>query len=128
MINTDSQGRVVGFSHHDGELVGVSLENRGTSVKIVLRSSGGDGYVLLLSGVRAFHMDAFREGNIVHAIRVHSVGEARSAFDIPPLVQDRLGLDVTTLPSDAYVFLIEPSYGAAVVAVCRDVDVCAQQP
>ncbi len=123
MIGTDAHGRAVGFAHHDGTVVGVSVENGGTQVSIRVRSTAGDEHLLVLSDVRAFRLDSFREGNIIHAIRLHSVDAARTLFDIPDLVKDRLDLDLATVPSDEFVFVLEPSYGAEVVSVCRDVDV-----
>ena len=120
-IDTDASGRAIGFAHHDGSVVSLTLEDNGRSFRIRLRSVSGQENVLLLSGVRALRVDGLREGNIVHAIRLHSVPAARAALDLPPLVRDRLGCDVATLPSEAFVFLLEPSYGAEVVAVCGDV-------
>jgi hypothetical protein len=126
MISTDAHGRVVGFAHHDGTVVGVSVENGGTQVSIRLRSTEGHEHLLLLSGVRAFRLDSFREGNIVHAIRLHTVHAARTLFDIPSLVEGRLDLDLATVPSGEFVFVLEPSYGAEVVSVCRDVVLMSQ--
>ncbi|MEQ1572560.1 MAG: hypothetical protein ABMA64_43470 [Myxococcota bacterium] len=122
MINTDPHGRVIGFAYHDGCVAGVALEADGKRVRIWLRSSSGQENVLVLAGVRALSVDGLREGNIVHAIRLHPIAEARVQFDVPPLVQARLGLDVGTLPVDEFVFLLEPSYGADFVAVCGDVE------
>ena len=123
MITYDEDGFVRGFSYHDGFLEGVLTEDGRKQVHLALRAVSGERNLLTLRHVIAFHTGNFREGNIVLNLRMLSPDRASKDGEIRRSLMDRVLLDVGTLPHDSMIFLLEASFGAEVLAVCREVEV-----
>lgn len=120
-VSVDTHGFLRGFPYHDGALEGV-LVSAGSApqIHLAIRSADGEPRVLTLHGVAAFLLDGFREGNIILHIRVLNAGTAEES---PAVRAWEAGRRALSLDPDAVVFVLESSYGATILAVCRDVDV-----
>ncbi|HEU5154339.1 MAG TPA: hypothetical protein VFU03_06395 [Gemmatimonadales bacterium] len=78
---------------------------------------------MTLRRVVAFHVEGFREENIVLNLRLLPAGRVVDDAVVGRLLADRLFLDAKNLTTDTSVFLLESSFGAEVVAVCGVVEI-----
>jgi hypothetical protein len=122
-ITWDANGFARGFPYHDGFLDGILVSESGSEASLALRSTQGERRILTLRGVVALDMGGFREGNIILNIRMVPSARAAAVPELRKLLSDRLLLDAVTRAPNAVVFLLEPSYGAEVVAVCAEADI-----
>jgi hypothetical protein len=122
-VSCDENGFVRGFPYHDGTFDGVLTGAGGGEVHLALRSSQGERRVLTLRRVVAFHVEGFREANIVLNLRLLPAGRVVDDAVVGQLLADRLFLDAKNLTADTSVFLLESSFGAEVVAVCGVVEI-----
>ncbi|WP_295632118.1 hypothetical protein [Novosphingobium sp.] len=120
---------------HDGYVTGLRL--RDEAVTIYLQDVSGSDYELLLEGLEALHVENFREGNVILVAEVVTgrTPDADTDFDslfIPPhpsadaqyhdahgLVLKRQIARIET--GELSLVLIVPSYGADLLATCREV-------
>ncbi|WP_226018574.1 hypothetical protein [Novosphingobium sp. FKTRR1] len=124
------------LSHfHDGLLTGIVLGEQAAT--IFLRKSTGEDYTLMLSGLEVLQMEDFRQGNIILMIEVVSgqLPYLHSGFErlfVPPHpaaaeqyhqahagVVARQASRIAT--GEASLVVIVPSYGADLLAICREV-------
>ena len=119
----DENGFVRGFAHHDGHLEGVVTNGLAKEAHLAIRSTSGEQRVLSLRQVAALDVEGFREGNIIQNLRLLPAAKAAADREVRRWLDERLYLDATKLAVDAFVFILESSYGARVVAVCGGVDV-----
>ena len=119
----DENGFVRGFPYHDGFLDGILVEDGGKKLHLSLRAASGERNILTLQRVMTFHVENFREGNVVLNLRILSPDRVLNDKDIRHALMDRVFLDAANLPDDAVVFLLESSFGAEVLAVCHGVEV-----
>jgi hypothetical protein len=127
-------------SFHDGRLNAVALGANGATLGLC--DSGGNAYELELTGLEALQIDGFRAGNLISRVQVitgrkprpHGLDE-EDVLDLmnllfpPPhatsdetaceahdqMVAGRLARIET---GEATLVVIDPSYGADVVAIC----------
>jgi len=126
---------------HDGLLTGIVLgENKAT---VFLRQSTGDEYTLTLSGLEILQMEDFRQGNIISMVEVvcgqfpyeHSgldrllppphPAAVKQYHDEHAAIIDRQIARIAT--GDASLVLIVPSYGADLLAICREVNLAPRE-
>src|SRR5688572_13067177 len=122
-VSSDDNGVLRGFSYHDGYLDGVLVSDGGTTANLALRSSAGELRVLALRGLVALDVSNFREGNLVLNIRLLPAARIAGIDDVRTLLAERLFIEPAGIPTDAAIFLLESSFGADVVAICRDVQI-----
>ncbi|WP_157758521.1 hypothetical protein [Cystobacter fuscus] len=120
-LSCDENGFLKGFPYHDGFLDGVLAG--GTEVHLALRSSRSERRVLTLRRVVMFHVEGFREGNIVLNLRLLRADQVASDAEVRRILADRLFFDPAKLGADSSVFLLEASFGAEVVAICGEVEI-----
>lgn len=121
---TNERGIVQGLRCHDGHLVSVRLLE-GQGVELGFRRLDGSAVRMMLSGVRRFALDRFREGNIVDAAYLWPLDQAPAfqrrdaakAFDLDE------GRMLGAAEVGECLFVLESSYGAVVHAVVRDVGI-----
>lgn len=121
-VRTDAHWRAIGFSHHDGFLDGVVLEDDGRTARLHVRSVAGERHTVKLTDVESLSVDAFRQGNIILTIWCVPASEAVAA-GLAERIRARLYLDAAKLPEGRTVFLLDASYGAEIVAICGHVGV-----
>ncbi|WP_441707066.1 hypothetical protein [Hyphomicrobium sp. 2TAF46] len=125
-------------SFHDGNLTGVQLAEG--QVTLTLKRVDGQMYELVLSSVQALQMDDFREGNIINRLRViqgsvpHSeILERLFPPPHPSAAENYHAAHAKSLQTkalkveagEAVVILIDPSYGADLVAFCDRITITA---
>lgn len=119
-VSYDEFGYVRGVSFHDDFLDGVCLE--GSNARLLLRTSSGDPWALLVEDVKALRVDNFREGNIVLNLRLVSTERAVADPVLSSMLADKLLLSAQeALASSPQVFVLESSFGADLVAMCRSI-------
>jgi len=121
IVSCDESGYPRGFSHHDGFLDGVLAV--GSDVLLSIRSIDEESRVVALRDVRALHVQAFRQGNIVLSLRLVPPSVVASDPEIRRMLSERLFLDSSDMTGAATVFRLEASYGADIIAVCGAVEV-----
>lgn len=120
---------------HDGLLTGIILGEQ--SATVYLRQSTGEEYTLTLSGLEVLQMEDFRQGNIISMVEVVSgrfpyehAGLER-LFEPPhptaaeeyhkahAIVLERQAARIAS--GEVSLLIIVPSYGADLLAICREV-------
>ena len=119
-VNLDISGALRGIPYHDGQLEGVLVHDK--TVYLGLRSTSGVRRILLLHDVMDLCLDGFRQGNIVLDIRVLSAAQAKRDDAVRAMVSEKLFRALESMDQEVRVFLLESSYGAEVVALCRAVE------
>ncbi len=120
---------------HDGSFDGITLGEK--SAKVFLRKSNGEQYMLTLSGLEALQMEDFRQGNTISMIEVicqqkpyehcglerlfqpphpSAAKEYHSAHDEVLRKQS-----ARIVAGEISLVAIVPSYGADLLAICREV-------
>lgn len=122
VIQVDEKGQLIGFSHHDGRIKSINfLENSNIDLHLI-----GENKIkscISLKKVRFFIANNLREGNIVDRTYLWHIS------NLPDKLLRRL-LNFFELGSaeflqskdkvNTYVFWLECSYGAEMVAVLHD--------
>ena len=119
---------------HDGYLTGLRLREGGAT--LYLREVDGPEYELLLEGLEALHIEDFREGNIISHVEIvtgrtpYAHVDFDGLFDPPgPSAAAQyhekhaalLRRQIARIESgEACLIVIEPSYGAKMLAICRE--------
>ena len=119
-LNVDTHGALRGVEYHDGHLEGVLV--RDATVYLGLRSTSGERRALILQDVMDLCLDGFRQGNIILGIRVLSLPQAMRDDAVRAIVSEKLFRTLESLEEDVRVFLLESSYGAEIVALCKGVE------
>ncbi|WP_420381753.1 hypothetical protein [Novosphingobium sp.] len=120
---------------HDGNVTGLRL--RDGAATIYLRDVSGSDFELLLEGLEALHVEDFREGNIILVAEVVTgrAPDADTDFDslfTPPHPSAdakyhdahalQLKRQIARIESgEVSLVMIVPSYGADLLATCREV-------
>lgn len=117
----DENGTIRGFPYHDGWLDAVVLAER--RAHLSLRSTDGTKRVLTLEGLAALDVHGLRESNIVLSMRLLSPEAALADQSVRESIRARLYIEAATIPAGSYVFILEPSFGAEVIAICSGVEV-----
>ena len=119
---------------HDGYLTGVRLREGGAT--LYLREVDGPEYDLILEGLEALHIEDFRQGNIIAHVEIVAgrTPYAHIDFDrlfVPPdpsaaaqyhekhtafLKRQKARIE----SGEVCLIVIEPSYGAQMLAICRE--------
>ncbi|WP_239948881.1 hypothetical protein [Dyella terrae] len=113
---------------HDALVLGLLL-NGDRSVSIPLKTADGQAMCLVLSGVERLKADNFREGNTILSLTVTSsstldVGDVAEAYGVAPNDKAFLPQILERLVREKCIAVrINPSFGCALVCVCRDLDV-----
>jgi Trk K+ transport system NAD-binding subunit len=120
---------------HDGLLNGIVLGSN--TATIHLQQTTGEEYTLTLAGLEVLHMEDFRQGNIISMVEVvsgqapyeHSGLERLFGTPHPSAAEEhhkahaaivqRQSTRIAT--GDVSMVVIVPSYGADLIAICRDV-------
>ncbi len=126
---------------HDGALIGVVLGEE--SATVYLRQSTGEEYTLTLSGLEVLQMEDFRQGNVISMVEVvrgrapyeHSGLERLFEPPHPTAAEDHhkahatlIGRQCARIASgEVSLLVIVPSYGADLLAVCREVSVATRE-
>lgn len=121
LLSSDANGYVTGFSYHDGFLDGVITD--GSDILLGLRSSRDEFRILTLRGIVGLHVEGFREGNIVLNLRLAPTAQAARDADVVRMLAERLFLEPVDLGMDTYVFVLDGSFGADVIAVCGGAEI-----
>lgn len=116
-MQRDANGRVRGFAYHDGYLDGITLKDR--EVQLAIGSIDNERRVLTLHGVQGLKVDNFREGNILADLWCLTVAEALQMPDVARRIADASG----AVAPELCVFVLESSYGANLIAVCKRAEV-----
>jgi hypothetical protein len=119
---------------HDGNLTGLRL--REGAATLYLRQVGGADYELVLEGLEALHIEDFREGNIISIAEIVTgrTPDACTSFDrlfVPPDPSAAahyhekhaafMKRQMTRIESrEVCLIVIAPSYGAELLAICRE--------
>lgn len=122
-VVTDVNGFVRGFPYHDGLLEGVLTLVETKDVHLGVRALSGEANVITLRQVEALHVADFLQGNIVFDMRVLPARDAAANTEVRAKLLERFDRDATKLSEDATVFWLTSSYGAELLAVCREVEV-----
>lgn len=120
---------------HDGLLTGIVLGS--DTATILLQRTTGEEYKLTLAGLEVLHMEDFRQGNIISMVEVvsgqapyeHSGLERLFGLPHPSAAEEyhRTHAAVVERQSariangEVSMVVIVPSYGADLIAICRDV-------
>lgn len=126
---------------HDGELLGLTYEPS-KAIRLSFLTDGGVKIVVTLRGVQRFRGNDFRDGNIVLDVCSTKFGNLNferaieavkrtfaEEFSAEPAVRalackpqwEKWFAEIEA--GDLHVFVVEPSYGAEIVAVCSDVEI-----
>jgi hypothetical protein len=120
---------------HDGLLTGIVLGS--DTATILLQQTTGEEYTLTLAGLEALHIEDFRQGNAISMVEV-VCGQApyehsglQRLFGPPhPSAAEQYHLahaavvkrqSARIAAGDVSMVVIVPSYGADLIAICRDV-------
>ncbi|KMQ52289.1 hypothetical protein CHISP_0556 [Chitinispirillum alkaliphilum] len=118
-------------SFHDCYFIGFLLQNE-TTAKLFIKDLNGDNFEIHLLDIEKIRIDNFREGNIILSI---SSGNEILADD--PLIDRLLEIETEEMRGKEYyktlisklksgdliAFTIDPSYGAKVLALCKNISV-----
>lgn len=118
---------------HDGYLIGLRL--REGAATLYLREADGPEYDLILEGLEALHIEDFREGNIISRVEIVTGSTPCAHIDFDGLFSPPdpsaaaqyhekhaafLKRQIARIESgEACLIVIEPSYGARMLAICR---------
>ena len=116
-VETDAHGWI-SAPHHDGRLDGVMCVTN-SEVNLHYRCTRGVRRVIRLLGVHQMDVSSFRNGNIILSVMVHSSEEAGLHASEEQLC--RLGWGRPAALKGKYLFILDASYGAEIVADCDDV-------
>lgn len=105
--------------HHDGDLLGVVVEE--PNCLLAYRSTDGVRRGLRLVGVHSMDLSGFRQGNIIMSMMMFSPEVAPKRLSEAQWL--RLGHGGHPRLKGRYVFLLDSSYGAELVADCDDIEV-----
>ncbi|MFC0684163.1 hypothetical protein [Novosphingobium clariflavum] len=120
---------------HDGELTGIVLGSE--TATVFLRQATGDEYTLTLAGLEVLQMQDFRQGNVISMIEVVT-GQApcehsglERLFDPPhPSAAEPYHIEHAKIiekqsariaAGEVSMVVIVPSYGADLIAICRNI-------
>jgi hypothetical protein len=117
-LTRDANGIVRGFAYHDGYLDGIAVSDR--CARLTIRSIENEGRVVTLFGVAKLKLDHFREGNIIGDLWWMTVPEALAVGDVARRLTEHFG---DKLPTEGFVFMLDSSYGADLIAVCERAEV-----
>lgn len=120
-VEVDATGTIRGFPYHDGWLDAVVLGDR--TARLELRSKDGAKRILKLVGVSALHVEGLRESNVVLNLRLLTVAAATADESVRDAMRDRLYVDASSIPAGSFIFMLEPSFGGEVIAICTSVEV-----
>lgn len=121
----DAHGRLRGFGYHDGALRSVVLSDGNAMLGV--RSVEGTHHVIELNRVVAFCADGVREGNIILNIRLLNARVGAEDPELTATAKERLHVNLDAVDRALFVFQLESSYGADVIALCADWTVVAGQ-
>jgi hypothetical protein len=126
-IQTDQNWRVIGFPYHDGNIERICLEDGAAAptLRIAIRGSSGELSEVHVTEIILLRIDELRQGNIVHNIRAIPVAAVVGVGDVWRLLKEKLCLEQEQLPAVGVVLVLESSYGAQILAVCKDIQVNA---
>ena len=120
-LTAGPDGIVQGFAYHDGYLRGVL--NSEDKTELHIRSIDGEQRIVFLHGVQALRVDGFREGNIISNLSLFAADETVLPTSVLDRLREELELDPRRLPPNSFVFTIDTSYGAQLIAVCQRAEV-----
>jgi hypothetical protein len=119
----DATGIVRGFAYHDGFLDGIAVSDRDAQLSI--RSVDGERRVVALHGVAHLKLDDFRQGNIISNLWWLTVPEALRVEHVARRLTEHFGQN---LPVELFVFILDSSYGAELIALCELAEVSELTP
>lgn len=124
-VKTDNDGRVIGFSHHDGEIVGIEICLPG-QMQLKIVGSAGDKTMVQLCNVKRFIANNFLEGNIIGTMFLWSL-KNRPALVLKNMLaaMSAKSLDELITGSndlEQFVFVLEGVYGVDIFAVVGSVN------
>jgi hypothetical protein len=120
MLDADQYGRAAA-PHHDGSLHGIVMQDEGSTCLVLYRSTDGVRRVVTLTGVHKLDVSSFRQGNIIDSIMVFPSGETTNrGYDALLL---RLGWGRLPGLKGRFLFVMDSSYGAEVIADCENVEI-----
>lgn len=120
---------------HDGLITGIVLGS--DTATILLQQTTGEEYTLTLTGLEVLHMEDFRQGNIISMVEVvsgqypyeHSGLERLFSPPHPSAAEEYHNAHAAIVErqsariaaGDVSMVVIVPSYGADLIAICRDI-------
>ena len=117
-VETDEHGQLVA-RHHDGELYGIMLSD--DECRLHYRSSDGVSRIIRLLGIHTLDLSRFREGNVILSMMAYPCQVASNK--VPEELLRRLGWGKLPKLKGKYIFVLDSSYGAELVANCDEVDI-----
>jgi hypothetical protein len=118
MVETDDRGHVL-VPHHDGNLDAI-INVTDSETLLLYRCVRGIRRSIRLVGVHDISVYNFRMGNIILDATVHNAADAALVATAEHL--KRLGYGQASPLKGKFLFILESSYGAEVVADCDDVE------
>jgi hypothetical protein len=122
-LTRNTTGIVRGFAYHDGYLDGIAVSGRGAQLSI--RSVDGERRTLTLHGVARLQLDHFCESNIIGDLWWLTIPEAFAIDHVAHRLTELFGAQ---LPPERFVFMLDSSYGADLIAVCERAEVSDALP
>jgi len=113
-------------SLHDGSLAGIIVKDE--EARLLVTDAAGASFTIVLSGVRRLNADGFAEGNIILDCYISEApdvpDDVLAAVTYGDASDKAIGPLRSSVAEGSYrVFVLEPSYGATVVALIKSISV-----